>query len=216
MMEKNMIGKRFGFLTVIEKADKKNIKTNRLDCYWICQCDCGNKKIVNGHDLRWGNTKSCGCYGKEKRSKRSKKHGMKNTRIYRIWRGIKTRCYNKNFKHYDLYGGRGIVVCDDWVDKKNGSKNFIDWALKNGYEDNLTIDRIDVNGNYEPSNCRWTTSFEQANNRRNTIKICFDGQIKTIKEWSEITNIPCWKIRWREKNGWNPSLILKNKNRKEM
>ena len=143
----DLTGQRFGRLTVLERTELK----------WLCKCDCGNKKIVAGGHLVSGDTKSCGCL--------RIKHGMRNTRLYSIWHGMKERCYNTKHKFYKHYGGRGIKVCEEW---KNDFQTFADWALSHGYADNLTIDRIDVNGNYEPSNCQWATNAEQQRNKRNS------------------------------------------------
>lgn len=114
------------------------------------------------------------------------KHGLKHTRLYAIWCGIKYRCYNKNHSRYEDYGGRGITVCDQW---KNDFKSFYDWAMSNGYSDDLTIDRIDNDGNYEPSNCRWADDLTQANNSRHCHEIEFNGETHSISEWARITGI---------------------------
>lgn len=111
-----------------------------------------------------------------------RKHGLNETRIYKTWVRMKVRCYNQNHDRYKNYGGRGITVCDEW---KNDFKKFYEWAMKNGYSDDLTIDRIDVNGNYEPSNCRWITNKEQCNNRRNNHFITYNGKTQTVSEWAE-------------------------------
>ena len=139
---------------------------------WKCKCDCGNEKIVRGSDLTTRKTSSCGCYRKEKTSVTHTIHGGKNSRLYAVWCDIKQRCNNSNNPIYKYYGERGIKLCEEWT---NDFNVFREWAIKNGYDENAkrgkcTIDRIDVNGNYEPSNCRWVSMAEQNLNKRNTRK----------------------------------------------
>ena len=173
----NLIGKKFGTLLVIEY--KNNSK-------WLCKCDCGNKKIIRGDSLKQGLTKSCGCLHKNIATKTCKdnflKHGLAKTRIYNIYHNMKQRCQDKNNKYY---GKRGIRFCNEW----DSFENFYNWALNNGYKDNLTIDRIDVNGDYEPSNCRWVTPKTQANNTRKNHYITYNNETHTMTEWAEIKNI---------------------------
>lgn len=145
--------KKFGKLKVIKFEYAKNNKK-----YWLCKCCCGKEIITNSHNLISGNTTSCGC------SRIKEKQLI--PRLYRIWTGMKTRCSNPNRKEYKNYGGRGIKVCKKWLTYKN----FYNWAIRNGYKDNLTIDRIDNDGNYEPKNCRWITIQEQQKNKKRKIK----------------------------------------------
>lgn len=182
---KDLTGQTFGKLTVIERADDYTDKNGEKHVCWKCKCLCGNECIVRGHSLRNGHTKSCGCAIVEAATK----HGMHGTRIYNTYKNMLDRCYNKNNDHYMDYGGRGIKVCNAWRGE-NGFINFYNWAMANGYTDELSIDRINVNGNYEPNNCRWADSKMQANNKRNTIYIEYNGETHTISEWSTITGIP--------------------------
>ena len=159
-----MVGRRFGRLVVL---DKPPIKENN-EYHWFCLCDCGvETEPISGHSLRRGVSNSCGCLARERRLAGTKTHGKGKTRLYRIYHNMKSRCYNKNRERYKNYGGRGISVCDEWL---ADFKAFYDWSMANGYSDELQIDRIDVNGNYEPSNCRWVTVTDQANNKRNNKK----------------------------------------------
>jgi hypothetical protein len=131
-------------------------------------------------------------------------HGMYGTRIYRIWAAMKRRCYNKNYHEFYLYGGRGIVVCDDWME----FKGFYLWSLQNGYNDTLSIDRINNQGNYEPYNCRWISTKKQANNRRSNILIHYKGEEKTLKEWAENLGLNYKAVWKRIHNGWDVEMAF--------
>lgn len=197
-LKNDLTGKKFGQLTVIGVHDTGSRKT-----YYVCQCDCGNIKVIRADALVGGMTKSCGCLKKEQDKinlTANHKHKMSGTRLYDIWQGIKSRCYKKHDTRYDRYGGRGIIVCDEWL---NDFKSFYDWAISNGYNENLTIDRIDNNGNYEPQNCRWATMKEQCNNRSSNIAITIGNTTKNIMQWCEIFKVDYKKVYARyQRNGY--------------
>ena len=186
----NMTGERYGRLLVVEqnKTDKRG------EVWWLCRCDCGKTVAVRGSYLRTGATKSCGCLHQDSITK----HGMSDTRLYSIWHAMNQRCSNKNNERYDSYGGRGITVTPEW----RNFESFRDWALANDYQDDLTIDRIDNDGNYCPENCRWITNKAQQNNRRNNRIIEFNGEKKNIQEWAEKCAINPRTIRKRLQKGW--------------
>ena len=194
----DLTGKKFGKLEVIGVHDTGSRKT-----YYVCQCDCGNINVVRADALISGATKSCGCIKKEQDKinlSANHKHKMSGTRIYETWQDMKRRCYNKQNARYDRYGGRGITVCDEWL---NNFQSFYDWAISNGYSDDLTIDRIDNDGNYEPSNCRWSTAKEQCNNRGSNINITIGNATKSLMRWCEIFNVDYKKVYARYKrNGY--------------
>ena len=164
----SLIGKKFNRLLVISRADNIVQKDGRSRVAWSCLCDCGNRTIVVTNLLKSGRVKSCGCIKTERNRTYFTKHNGSHERLYKVWCSIKKRCYNKNFRQFMDYGGRGIAVCDEWLHNYSA---FRDWAMANGYNPNAkfgecTIDRIHVNGNYEPSNCRWATIKEQNRNKR--------------------------------------------------
>lgn len=172
----DLTGQKFGKLVFIRKTPY--YKSGHV--LWECLCDCGNTKNVRGNDIRSGKIQSCGCLKKQMVIDKNTSHGLSETREYEIWAGIKKRCYNPKFKQYKNYGGRGIKVCDKW----HGFKGF--WEdMQEGYSDNLTIDRINNNGDYEKSNCRWATMKQQMNNKRNNRLIKFNNTILTMTEWEE-------------------------------
>ena len=178
----DLTGKTFGRWTVLEKSEK----IGRIQTY-LCKCQCGNTAKVPHSNLTRGKSTSCGCFQKELASKRFKKHGMRNTRLYSIYANMKARCYNEKNKRYKDYGGRNILMCKEWYES---FETFKDWALANGYQDDLSIDRINVDGNYAPSNCRWATQEQQDNNQRKTILIEISGKKMSLKQW---TNLMGWK-----------------------
>ena len=189
---KDLTGMKFERLTVLSKAYKKGYVV-----YWNCKCDCGTETIVSSHNLTSKSVKSCGCYMVERTKEVNTKHGGRNTKLYGIYIGMKSRCYNKKEAAYSNYGSRGIKVCDKWLSKNNGFIAFRDWALANGYEEGLSIDRVNVNGNYEPGNCRWVNDYVQANNRRTNRYFIHNGVMKTMKEWSQELGISYSAVQYR-------------------
>lgn len=162
---KDLTGKKFGMLTVLYRVENK-----KNHVFYKCVCDCGNYKIADAARLKSGETWNCGC-----KNKNSYIHGYRNTRLYRTWIGMKTRCFNPNTPFYKHYGGRGITVCEEWKDPENGFQNFAKWAIENGWDEKKnrfeqSIDRIDVNGNYCPENCRFADIKTQNNNQRRSKK----------------------------------------------
>ena len=175
----DLTGKKFGRLTVIKKVGMNKNYISK----WLCKCDCGNEIVVYRNNLSINSTRtvSCGCWKKE----HIVKHNKHRTKLYTVYLSMKQRCYNSNNPAYSYYGGRGIKICDEWL---NNFINFYNWSIENGYKDGLSIDRIDVNGNYEPNNCRWVTQKVQMNNTRRNHYITNKGETHTISEWSRILN----------------------------
>jgi hypothetical protein len=184
----NVIGKRFGRLVVLEKLNTKSHGSTIHKCI----CDCGNIKNVPLSYLKSEHTRSCGCLSLEAHTS----HGLSRTRLYGIHQSMLKRCFSSNSFAYKDYGGRGITVCDEW---KNDFQTFYNWAVNNGYSDELTIDRIDVNGNYEPSNCRWITKGEQSKNTRKNVYFTYNGETKIISDWVRELGIPLTTFRRRIK-----------------
>lgn len=200
--DKSYIGRKKNFLKVI--GIKRTDKNRKL---FICQCDCGNIKDIEPTIWEQEIIKSCGCKHRELSSENSKTHGHSQDRLYRVYNSMKQRCYNPNTPNYDNYGGRGITICQEWLED---FMNFYNWAIENGYNYDVgfgqcTIDRIDVNGNYEPSNCRWADAKTQANNKRpssewkkRTSKTwTIAGETKPISEWCEQYNTSTVAISYR-------------------
>lgn len=181
----DLTGKQYGRLTVIKHIGKD--KHN--NAIWQCTCSCGNIINIRGATLRRGKANSCGCLHKELTKQLAKNniiHNMSNTRLYRIWQGMKSRCYYKQNNRYKYYGANGIKVCDKWL---NNFQAFYDWGMSNGYKDDLTIDRIDVNDDYKPCNCRWVTKSEQQRNKRNNKMYTINGETRCLSEWCEKLNL---------------------------
>ena len=194
---KDLTGQKYGNLTVIERAE--NAPNGRVQ--WKCVCDCGNQTVCRAFNLQNGHTRSCGCLHEE--GTRTT-HGMKRSRLYRIWESMKTRCNNPSSQRYEDYGGRGIKVCNDW----EHFEAFRDWALANGYQEHLTIDRKDNDGPYSPENCRWATMKAQQSNKRNNFLLTHNGKTLTISQWAAETGIERRTIAKRKKLGWSDAEAL--------
>lgn len=198
----DLTGEVFWKLKVVSRAEDYVKPNGHKIIQWNCICECGNKTIVRAEFLKNGHTKSCGC---NKICSHAKTHGKANTRLYKIWIGIKERCYNPKRINYHLYGGRGIKVCEEWLN----FETFYRWAINNGYSNKLTIDRIDNNLDYMPSNCRWATNVQQANNRRSNRIVKHNGEFHTLQEWSKITGVSSNTIRMRiDEYGWDTEKSL--------
>lgn len=184
----DLTGERFGRYTVVCRADDKVSPSGRHRTMWTCRCECGNVKDVLGFSLTGGHVVSCGCYKAELKRKALTTHGGtvggKPTRLYKVWDGMKARCYNPKKTYYPIYGGRGITICDEW---RYSFEAFRDWSLANGYAEGLTIDRIDNDGPYSPENCRWATIKEQNSNKSSNHYLTYNGETKTIMQWAEAT-----------------------------
>ena len=194
----DLAGKKFGRLNVLEYTGADA----RGNSMFLCECDCGNKKIVRGNYLRNGMTKSCGCY----REDVIKTHGLSDNPLYKVWANMNERCTNASLNNYKRYGGRGIKVCEEW--SADVSK-FIEWSMENGYRNGLSIDRIDNDKDYEPSNCKWSTRKEQARNTSTNVFIDFGGKNMTIAEWSEKLGIKYDVLYKRYKLGDRGYRLLK-------
>ena len=197
----DMVGKKFGKLTVLFESEPYVKPCGQSMIKYHCKCDCGNETDVVGSKLRTGHTTSCGCHRKELLYK----HGYGKLRLHRIWQAMISRCYYKGDVGYKNYGGRGISVCEEWL---NDFLSFEKWATSNGYKEHLTIDRIETDGNYEPSNCRWATYREQANNKRNNHILTVNGVSMTISQWSDITGLPMSALYNRVSKGWDSERVV--------
>lgn len=187
----DLTGQKFGRLTVI-KHDRYGI--------WTCKCDCGNESHTSTNALTTGNAQSCGCRHKEIVGKNSTKHGLSKTRLYSIFRNMKCRCYTLSASKYEIYGGRGIKICDEWL---TDFLSFYNWAITNDYSDELSIDRINSNDNYEPSNCRWATSKVQNNNTNQNHVISYKGKSQTLAEWADELKLSYKVLSERIRRKWS-------------
>lgn len=204
--KEDLTGRRFGRLTVIAETDERRNGA----VMWLCKCDCGNYTTVRANHLKRGGVMSCGCYNRDIITR----HGLSKTRLHSIWSDMLDRCTNPSSKEADRYINRGIKVCDEWLT----FENFAEWAYANGFREDAkrgdcTLDRIDNNGNYEPSNCRWVDMKVQGRNRRNNVVIECNGESHCLSEWAEILGESYSKLVNRHHRGWSPYEILYGRER---
>lgn len=209
----DLTGQRFGKLIVLEKIGRDKYK----NIIWLCECQCEEKTLIHvtSNHLKSGHTKSCGCINKElmkELGNRNKKHGKRYSKLYNTLRAMKIRTTNPKDKYYKDYGGRGISVCEEWF---NSFEAFMDWAINHDYQEGLTIERKDVNGDYCPENCCWITMKEQANNKRNSRWIEFNGKKQTLNQWAKELNINSSTLKSRiDGLGWSIEKALTTPTRK--
>lgn len=190
----DLTGERFGRLTVVRRGKTvKRPNSRGTLTYWVCKCDCGNRKEILAYDLRKGVTTSCGCYQRQRSKEANATHGATESRLYNTWSHMKGRCLNPNDGSFGRYGGDGVSVCTEWL---NSFETFRDWAMANGYRDDLTIDRIDGTKGYEPSNCRLATTEVQNNNKKNNIIVEYNGESMTLGQLSKAVSVDYCKL-WR-------------------
>ena len=204
----DLTGQRFGRWTVICRAGIDDAGKNST---WLCRCDCGNEKIVSKVSLKNGSSKSCGCYNSELSKQRIKVLHVQHRdeypkidRLYSIWRKMRNRCLNPLNSEFKNYGGRGIDICSEW----DNFYEFQEWALNAGYGPTLTLDRIDVNGDYGPENCRWVSIRRQQRNKRKTIYLTLDDVRKPMADWAEEIGISWRTLHSRYMRGWSDKRIL--------
>lgn len=203
---KDRTGQRYGRLVIRRFA----YTGKRYKTFWVCACDCGNTVVVDYEHLRVGHTQSCGCLQRDRTRETCLIHGLstngkgKTARLYDIWQNMWSRCTKPTNIYYKHYGGRGIAVCKEWEDVSV----FFAWALANGYASHLTIDRINNDGDYSPTNCRWASPKQQARNMRTNHWITFKGQTKCLSEWADIVKINSSTLHSRLSRGWSPEAAM--------
>lgn len=210
----DLSGMKFDRLTVIKLYER----TSKRRYIWLCKCDCGRETKVSAAHLKNGHTKSCGCLNNERIASINFKNGLCGTRIYYIWYNMCNRCNRENNYEFSNYGDRGIKICVEWLGE-NGFVNFAEWAMKNGYEDDLTLDRIDNNMGYSPDNCRWVDKYVQANNKRNNRFIKINGEVGTVANMARKYDVDYWNLMHYSKGGQNckyPNLKIEVANESEI
>ncbi len=199
----NRSGIRYGMLVVDYLHSKKDSAF-----YWKCKCDCSQESIVKGQNLISGNTTSCGCQEKRARDEWREKQKIKSPhsqKLQNMYDNMYKRCYVPTTRSFNSYGGRGITICDEWLNDRN---KFYSWAIESGIEKNLTIERKDANGNYNPENCRFASCVEQANNKRNNRILTKDGISMTIAQWARVIGVSEFTLYRRREKGWSDEEII--------
>lgn len=205
----DIIGQKFNRLTILKFVGVDKYGNSKF----LCKCDCGKTKVLLGSKVKGGRTKSCGCLHSETARNNTKKHLSSHTKIYNVYAHILSRCFCKTNKNYHNYGGRGITVCKEWTDKENGFDSFYKWSIQNGYDETAefgkcTIDRIDNNGDYEPSNCRWVSIKEQANNKRVNHLLTYKGKTQNVTQWAIELGFNKGTLFSRIHKGWSVEKML--------
>lgn len=197
-LKNDLTGRKFGRASVIGRAPNRGGRVA-----YFCRCDCGNEFITLGQHLTGGRTRSCGCLNHEMAAIRMKSqattHGESKTPLYVMWKGMRQRCTNPHHNRYDIYGEKGIFVCEEW----NDFPTFRKWAMENGYKKGLSLDRIDGNKGYSPGNCRWADSITQNNNSSQNHLITYQGETKTLAQWCRLLNLSYSRTKKRIYSGWN-------------
>lgn len=191
----DLTGKKFNRLTAVRLSHRDN--SGRA--WWIFRCECGKEKAILGANASGGYIKSCGCLRHEVCKSRVGVHRMSRSKIYAVWHSMKNRCLNSKDRYFQIYGGRGIKVCEEWL----LFETFAEWASTHGYKDGLTLDRVDNNGEYKPDNCRWATWVEQANNKSNNVILTYEGETMTLKRWAERYDVNYYNLKYRLRAGWS-------------
>lgn len=206
----DITGEKFNKLTVVCFSHNLKNSSNNRKVFWLCKCECYNFHLVNTNNLISNKSKSCGCLRNQKLVDRSRKHGRSKTPEYETWMSLKRRCYNKNFERYQDYGGRGIVMSDDW---KDSFESFlVDMGRRPSSEH--SIDRLDVDGDYCFENCSWKTNKEQCNNKRNNRVLEYNGESLTVTQWAEKLGLSLRTILSRIRYNWSVERILTQAPRK--
>lgn len=204
----DLIGKKYGRLEVVGRAQDRILPSGKKEVMWICKCECGNFKNVRAESLKRGNTISCGCYRKEysqKRARNRTKHGFGGQKIYKVWKSMIDRCENPKNKSYKNYGEVGISVCDEW----RSVDNFVKWAQKAGYKEGLTLERVDNSCGYNPNNCIWADRYTQNNHTSRNHMLEYKGKTQTIAQWAREFNISYCALKSRiNKYGWSVEVAL--------